>query len=145
MTRIPATLLMVCLALFGQAATYYVSHNGNDQNSGTSPSQPWRTIDRVQQVSYSLQPGDQILFERGGVYPGMLIVPRSGNSAQPIVVGAYGSGDRPVISGGEPVINWVIRPAYFRPTRACPAINFFRVSKSSMYQLSFPDRRLLMG
>ena len=107
MTRIPATLLMVCLALFGQAATYYVSHNGNDQNSGTSPSQPWRTIDRVQQVSYSLQPGDQILFERGGVYPGMLIVPRSGNSAQPIVVGAYGSGDRPVISGGEPVINWV--------------------------------------
>ena len=36
-----------------QAATYYVSPQGNDAWSGTSQSQPWRTIGRVNQPAAS--------------------------------------------------------------------------------------------
>ena len=48
------------------ATTYYISATGNDGNSGTSTAQAWRTLERLDQVQYSLQPGDQVLLERGG-------------------------------------------------------------------------------
>lgn len=106
MKRALAALLLACSSFMGMATTYYVSHNGNDSNSGTSQSSPWRSIARVTQIIYSLEPGDHILFERGGVYPGRLDIPKSGTSSNPIVVGAYGSGEKPIISGGVPVTNW---------------------------------------
>ncbi len=102
--------LSVVIGLVGMlshATTYYISHNGNDANSGTSPDQAWRTIARYQQMMYTLQPGDQVLFERGGIYPGIVDVPVSGSASQPIVIGAYGNGEKPVISGGVPVNNWI--------------------------------------
>ena len=89
-----------------QAATFYVSPNGNDNLSGTSPAQAWRTIARVQQHMLQFQPGDQILFERGGTFPGSLSIYRSGAAGQPIVFGAYGTGSKPIISGGLPVTGW---------------------------------------
>ena len=105
--RILTALLLVCTAFSGYATTYYISHNGSDSNSGTSPSSPWRNISKLQQVMFSYQPGDQILFERGGLYPGQVEILGSGTSSQPIVIGAYGSGENPIISGGVPVTNWV--------------------------------------
>jgi hypothetical protein len=97
-------LLALCTRLL--AVTYYVSPNGNDNNNGTSPGSPWRTIQRAQQVTQSMQPGDRILFERGGVYPGKLNLNASGTAANPITFGAYGTGPDPVISGGVPVSGW---------------------------------------
>jgi hypothetical protein len=49
------------------ATTFYVSPTGSDSASGTQ-SQPWRSVDRVSRAA--LQPGDQVLFKRGGTYPG---------------------------------------------------------------------------
>jgi len=101
--------LLLLLAVATQAVlavTYYVSPSGNDSNSGTSQNQAWRTIARVQQHMLQIQPGDQVLFQRGGVYPGLLSIYRSGTAAAPIVFGAYGSGEKPVISGGVPVTGW---------------------------------------
>ncbi|MCW5897950.1 MAG: right-handed parallel beta-helix repeat-containing protein [Flavobacteriales bacterium] len=96
-------LIPVCL----YAVTYYVSPNGNDNNNGTSPATAWRTVQRAQQVTQTMQPGDRILFERGGLYPGMLSLNASGTAANPMVFGAYGTGEKPIISGGVPVVNWV--------------------------------------
>ena len=98
--------LLGFLPLFASAATYYISHNGNDSNSGTTPAQAWRSLARAQQQMYQLQPGDRMLFERGGTYPGLLSLNRSGTAAQPMVFGAYGSGAQPIISGAEPVTGW---------------------------------------
>ncbi len=78
-------------------ATYYVSTTGNDSNSGTSESSPWKTISKIN--SSSFQPGDSILFKRGEVWREQLVVPSSGSSGKPITFGAYGSGEKPKILG----------------------------------------------
>ncbi len=107
MIRPLLTFVPFLFPLLGMCVTYYVSPTGNDQNNGTSQANAWRTLERAQQVTQSMQPGDRILFQRGGVYPGMLSLNASGTAADPMVFGAYGTGDDPVISGGHPVINWV--------------------------------------
>src|SRR5689334_9873609 len=63
-------LVLICLnfALFGltatQAATYYVSTTGSDNNNGTSLSTPWRTINKAAQTMVA---GDTV-YIRGGTY-----------------------------------------------------------------------------
>ena len=47
------------------AATYYIdTTNGNDKNDGLSEPSPWKTIAKVNALRFN--PGDQILFKRGG-------------------------------------------------------------------------------
>ena len=71
--------------------TFYVDDvNGNDSNTGTSPSAAWRSLTKANSVS--LAPGDRLLFKRGGVWTGKLRITRSGTSANPITVGSYWSG-----------------------------------------------------
>lgn len=88
------------------ATVYYVSFNGNDANNGTSQATPWRTIDRVNQITYAISAGDQILFQRGGKYRGEIIWGTSGSPSSPIVIGAYGTGDAPIIDGSVLVTSW---------------------------------------
>ena len=104
--RHPILFLFLLLTAAAQAATYYISPTGNDANNGTSSSTPWRTIDRVNQISFSLVAGDRILFQRGGTYRGKLNINGSGTAASYIEVGAYGTGDQPIISGSVAVTGW---------------------------------------
>ncbi|MFT3885847.1 MAG: right-handed parallel beta-helix repeat-containing protein [Flavobacteriales bacterium] len=104
--RLLSLMVGTALATGVQATTYYVSASGSDTNNGTSQSTPWKTIDRVNQSTYTFQPGDQILFQRGGVYRGEIIFGNSGTATAPITIGAYGSGDAPVVSGSILVTGW---------------------------------------
>lgn len=81
--------------------TYYVSAAGNDANNGTSTATPWKTLTKVNNVNFTA--GDQILFKAGDVWSGKLVINDSGSSGNPIKVGVYGTGSRPLIngSGGE--------------------------------------------
>ena len=92
-------LLIMSVAGMNFAATYYVNAtSGNDANSGTSTSSPWKTISKVNSKSFS--PGDNILFMRGGTWAtGTLNITSSGTSSSPIVYGAYGTGNLPIIDG----------------------------------------------
>ncbi|RYZ38522.1 MAG: hypothetical protein EOP49_30950, partial [Sphingobacteriales bacterium] len=54
----------------------------------------------------SLQPGDAILFRRGDTFRGTLSIRQSGTSGNPIVVDAYGSGNKPILAGSVPVSGW---------------------------------------
>jgi hypothetical protein len=102
-----STFLGIALLPFAlSATTYYVSPTGNDNNNGTSQTTPWRTLARVQQLSNYGQPGDQILFARGGSYPGQLQWNSSGTAASNIVFGAYGTGAQPIINGATTVTGW---------------------------------------
>ncbi len=87
-----------------RATTYYVSVAGNDANSGTSPEQSWKSLEKVN--DFSPLPGDQILFNRGDEWLGSIKVNSSGTPDNPIVFGAYGSGEKPVISGLVELRNW---------------------------------------
>lgn len=95
---------MMFAALSLSAATYYVSPLGNDTNTGLTEGQAWKTTAKVNAAL--LNAGDQVLFERGGLFAGPLILTRSGSSGNPIVIGAYGSGNKPVISGFAQVGAW---------------------------------------
>ncbi|HSM49455.1 MAG TPA: hypothetical protein VK872_16665, partial [Draconibacterium sp.] len=86
------------------AAIYYVSATGNDANTGTSTSAPWRTLSKVN--SFTPKPGDQILFKRGDTWTGTLTVKASGTSVAPITYGAWGEGAKPVITGFNQVTAW---------------------------------------
>ena len=81
------------------ATNYYVSNSGSDANTGLSISQPWQTLIRVN--SASLQRNDSILFKRGDVFLGLLII-----SNDSLSFGAYGVGNNPVISGFTHVNAW---------------------------------------
>lgn len=73
------------------AATYYVSPTGNDSNSGTSQSAPWRTVTRVDNAS--LAPGATVLFQGGATFSDNTLMPTaSGTASAPITFGSYGSG-----------------------------------------------------
>ena len=106
-TSLLLTWFVVLMPLPAPAITYYISNLGNDANSGTSPSQAWQTLDRLDQVQYSLQAGDQILLKRGGTYRGTLPLNSSGTDASPIIIGAYGTGELPIVSGSSLVTSWV--------------------------------------
>jgi hypothetical protein len=80
------------------AATYYVdSVQGSDSNHGTSPREPWKSLDKVNSTSF--RPGDRILFKCGSAWEGQLAPKASGIEGAPIVVESYGQGAGPRIDG----------------------------------------------
>ena len=91
--------LMPALPVSASNTTYYVdSVSGNDSNNGTSTASAWKTLGKVNSVTF--QAGDKILFKRGSSWTGQLHPLGSGSSGSPIVIDAYGSGRRPIINGG---------------------------------------------
>lgn len=96
--------LIICLG--AKATNYYVASNGNDANNGTSTSSPWKSLNKVNSSFSTLNPGDNILFNRGDVFYGSLIVNKSGTAGSPITIGAYGTGNKPVITGLSTITSW---------------------------------------
>jgi hypothetical protein len=86
------------------AQAYYVDPSGNDTNSGTSPSSPWRTIARVN--STNLQPGDFVYLKAGGIWRETIKPTSGGIAGSPITYTWYGSGAPPVITGSDIVTGW---------------------------------------
>jgi hypothetical protein len=132
-------LLAVLVPGLARSAQYFVSPTGSDSNSGTSQAQAWRTIARVQQHMQQIMPGDEILFQRGGKYPGTLSIGRSGTVAQPIVVGAYGSGENPIITGGVPVTGWTQHQGNIWRASFTGNPKYLLVNNSPMTLARFPN------
>ena len=79
------------------ATTYYVSAgNGNNNNSGSDPAQPLRTI---QAAVNKLQAGDSVVI-RGGVYAERVYIQKPGTTDAPIRLAAY-EGEQPIIDGAS--------------------------------------------
>ena len=93
-----AGILIAGLLSESFATTYYVKSNGNDTLAGTSDATAWKTIPKVNTITY--QPGDQICFKRDNgwntygndncLHPG-----GNGTSSARITVKDYGSGNKP--------------------------------------------------
>jgi hypothetical protein len=75
--------------------TYYVSNTGDDNNDGLSPETAWKTLDKINDPE-SFPEYSNILFERGGLWRGMIRVPKNG-----ITYSAYGVGQKPRIYGSR--------------------------------------------
>ncbi len=105
----PIVLLISLFTFYvADAATYYLSTStGSDnrtaaqaQNQGT----PWKTLIKINTVA--LNPGDSVLLKRGETFTGGLVVNHSGSASNQIVFDAYGSGEKPIITGFTSVSNW---------------------------------------
>lgn len=75
----------------------YVSSSGSNMNDGLSPATPWENFTAVNAETFG--PGAQILFRRGETFTGELELNGSGTTGDPIIISAYGSGDKPLLSG----------------------------------------------
>lgn len=75
---------------------YYVDNiKGNNANSGKTQDAPWKSLEKINNVKFVA--GDRIYLKRGQSFRGFLDLKGSGKSNAPILVGAYGTGQRPVI------------------------------------------------
>jgi hypothetical protein len=102
-------LIGFSICRFAPAATYYVSPTGDDSADGTSTDHPWKSTDKVDSAKF--QPGDTILFQRGGEWHGRLQPNSDGAQGQPITYDAYGTGNKPHIYGSDPLKNADFTPA----------------------------------
>lgn len=91
---------------YALSKTYYIDNvDGSDANDGLTADSAWSSLSRIN-VS-RLHPGDRVLFKRDRVWRNdnyekfnSLMIPSSGSPSFPITFSAYGSGARPVFSGG---------------------------------------------
>jgi hypothetical protein len=85
-------VLISCHIPGSHPPTLYISHSGNDANSGTSIRHAWRTIQKVN--DQYLQPGTWVLFEGGATFQGTLELNRmdSANESLPVTISSYGKG-----------------------------------------------------
>jgi hypothetical protein len=82
--------------------TIYVSSSvGDDRNNGFSPKRPVKTLAHGKSLLRNGKP-DHLLLKRGDRFKaGVGILTVSGRSPdEPILIGTYGKGDRPVINSG---------------------------------------------
>jgi len=78
--------------------TYYVSNQGQDSATGTSPEKAWQTLAQVEKAEGSLQPGNCVLLQAGGTWNEQLDINNVvGSASQPITFAAYGDGVAPVL------------------------------------------------
>ncbi len=79
-----------------EGKNYYVKQNGDNSKDGLSEENAWKTLGAVNSHMSSFKPGDSILFERGSWFYGNILIGCSGTDANPIIFGAYCTGEKPV-------------------------------------------------
>lgn len=85
------------------ATDFYLDPNGSDANDGTTPETAWQSLEYIK-YSGKVQPGDRVLFKRGGLWRGYLDAP-SGTEEKPIYYGPYGEGEKPTIYSSVDLTN----------------------------------------
>ena len=100
LAKVITACLLVMLAstiVRAENMSYFVDAAGNDGADGRSEESPWRTLNRVNSVTFG--PGDRLLFKAGQRWEGQLKLQGSGSAQAPIRVGRYGKGKAPHIAG----------------------------------------------
>lgn len=88
-------MIFVTVYTNGQSKTYFLSHEGNDANSGLSIHDSWKTLEKVN--LFTFQPGDIILLKSGETWHGQLFPKGAGIEGKPIVISSYGGIEKPII------------------------------------------------
>jgi len=105
------TLIFVFLLCSARATNYYFSAvSGDDSRSSAqarNASTPWKTLAKLNSFFINLRPGDAVLLKRGETFHGSIKIKKSGEPGRPIVIGAYGTGSKPVITSLITLSGWV--------------------------------------
>ncbi len=104
-------ILLVLCTIVSKANNYYFSSTSGDDSRSAIQARsyltPWMSLSKLDSIFNTLLPGDSILLKRGETFFGSIIINKSGTALLPIVIGAYGSGSKPVITGFATLTNWV--------------------------------------
>lgn len=110
MRTITVSFFVLIVVFNTHAASYYFSSSaGNDNHTSTqaqNPSTPWKSLNKLNAFFSSLAPGDAVYFKRGDIFNGYMEITRSGIAGSPILLSAYGTGNKPVINGLIALSNW---------------------------------------
>lgn len=110
------SLFLLGLFYSANANTYYFSSvSGDDSRSSIqaqNSSTPWKSINKLNAIFTSLQPGDQVLLKRGETFIGTITMTKSGSGSMPIIISAYGSGSKPVITSLVTLSSWTANSGY---------------------------------
>lgn len=113
-------------------ATYFVdATGGKDSNPGTSESEAWLSLVNVNKKRF--RGGDRILFKRGELWQGQLIIQWSGTAEHPIMYGNYGNGKRPVLTGLGDVSGWDVAGTWSQGGSSW--FTFLKPNASHLYRL----------
>ena len=99
---------MAVSGFVGENIYYVDATNGNDDNDGLSETSAWKTISKVNDKVFSA--GEQILFKRGEVWNEQLDLTGKGEEGNPVLYGAYGGGEMPIINVLEKITEWTSYP-----------------------------------
>lgn len=82
-------------------STYFISPTGNDNATGLSPLDPWKSISKVNNII--LNPGDEVLFEGGYEYSGNLFLDSedANDHLKPVKIASYGTGKATIKAGNS--------------------------------------------
>ena len=78
--------------------TNYYLDSEVSQNGDGSQESPFNTLEEINRREFA--PGDHIFIKRGSAFRGLLYPKGSGSADKPILLEAYGEGEKPLIDGG---------------------------------------------
>ncbi|MEO0469582.1 MAG: PKD domain-containing protein [Bacteroidota bacterium] len=139
----PLYCFFLLLPFYAISTNYYVSEKGNDNNNGKTPAQAWQSIDKVNASMNQLSAGDSVLFKRGESFYGQINLTADGANGNPLVFGAYGSGNLPVISGERVLTNWVQHSGNIWRTQAQDSVAYLYWGDKFMTLARFPNAGFL--
>lgn len=84
---------------------YFDSTQGNDSNTGTTPTTPFRSLGKISFLK--VKPGDSILLKSGAVFTDKLYFSGRGSTGKPIVIGKYGGDEKPYLKGDASLLEMV--------------------------------------
>ncbi|RTL59396.1 MAG: right-handed parallel beta-helix repeat-containing protein [Sphingobacteriales bacterium] len=79
--------------------TFYVSSAGNDNNSGLSPKEAWRTLNKINEID--LKKGSYVLLEGGAVFNGNIQLDEKdgGSEKEKVIISSFGKGKATINAG----------------------------------------------
>lgn len=98
------TVIMILVCGHAFAADYYFSSStGNDVSGAGTLLSPWASLTKAQTVATT---GNRLYFKRGDTWVGTITMQGSGTSGTRVLLSAYGTGARPIITGFSNITSW---------------------------------------
>jgi parallel beta-helix repeat protein len=113
-------------------SSYYVSAAGSDLHDGLSVSTPWKSLAKINTVKFS--PGDVLHFRSGDTFAGQITI-----AASAVSLRSYGTGPKPVITGGVLLTAWTVYKGPIYQTKTAGVVKNLYVNGIQMTMARYPN------
>jgi len=133
---------LIFVSMNVSATNYYVKSGGNDEADGLSDETAWGTLQKVNDSQGIFVTGDSVLFKRGDIFHGYFEIGGGlTTEGAKVVYGAYGTGEKPVITGFETLTSWtdVGDGVYSKEVECQVSPNFITINNQWYAMGRFPN------